>query len=180
MEGLVAGFKARQIHVNVNYRYVADEVRYILDNADAATVIFGREFSPIVAQIQSRAAAGASAGSSSRMAAAPRCRRSPNRYEALAEQGDGRPLDIERSPDDLFFIYTGGTTGMPKGVMWRHDPLRRALLNPALVERVPENLDEHIEIVKAAGRGTISMPACPLMHGTGLLTAMSALPPAAA
>jgi len=174
MEGLVAGFKARQVHVNVNYRYVADEVHYILENADAATVIFGREFSPIVAQIQARLPLArrwlvAEDGSNAEVPAFAES------YEALAEQGDGQPLDIERSPDDLFFIYTGGTTGMPKGVMWRHDPLRRALLNPALVERVPQNLDEHLDIVKAAGRGTISLPACPLMHGTGLLTAIAAL-----
>jgi acyl-CoA synthetase (AMP-forming)/AMP-acid ligase II len=174
MEGLVAGFKARQVHVNVNYRYVTDEVHYILENADAATVIFGREFSPIVAQIRARLPLArrwlvAEDGSNAEVP------QFAEAYEMLAEQGDGKPLDIERSPDDLFFIYTGGTTGMPKGVMWRHDPLRRALLNPALVERVPQDLDEHLEIVRAAGRGTISLPACPLMHGTGLLTAVSAL-----
>jgi 3-oxocholest-4-en-26-oate---CoA ligase len=174
MEGLVAGFKARQVHVNVNYRYVADEVHYILENADAATVIFGREFSPIVAQIRERLPLArrwlvAEDGSGAEVPAFA------EPYESLAAQGDGKPLDIARSPDDLFFIYTGGTTGMPKGVMWRHDPLRRALLNPALVERVPQNLDEHLEIVKAAGRGTISLPACPLMHGTGMLTAVAAL-----
>ena len=137
-------------------------------------MIFGREFSPIVAQIQPRLPLSrrwlvAEDGSNAEVPAFAEA------YEALAERGDGKPLDIERSPDDLFFIYTGGTTGMPKGVMWRHDPLRRALLNPALVDCVPQNLDEHLEIVKAAGRGTISLPACPLMHGTGLLTAISAL-----
>jgi len=174
MEGLVAAFKARQVHVNVNYRYVADEVRYILENADASTVLFAREFSPIVARIQGqlplvRRWLIIEDGTD---AAVPDFAES---YEALAQQGDGRPLAIERSPDDLFSIYTGGTTGMPKGVMWRQDPLRRALLNPALVERVPENLDDHLEIVRTAGRGPISLPVCPLMHGTGLLTAMSAL-----
>ena len=51
----------------------------------------------------------------------------------------------------------------------------RALLNPALVARMPESLEDHLEIVKEAGRGPINMPACPLMHGTGLFTAMSAL-----
>jgi len=174
IEGLVAGFKARQVHVNVNYRYVADEVHYIFENSDCATVLFAREFSPIVEQIKPRL---------------PLVRRwlviedgtdatipdFAESFEAAAATGDGQPLGNERSPDDLFFIYTGGTTGMPKGVMWRQDSLRRALLNPALVERVPENLDDHVEIVKAAGRGSISLPACPLMHGTGLFTAMSAL-----
>jgi acyl-CoA synthetase (AMP-forming)/AMP-acid ligase II len=96
-------------------------------------------------------------------------------FETLASTGDGARLALARSPDDLFFIYTGGTTGMPKGVMWRHDALRRALINPALVERVPQDLADHLSIVREAGRGTINLPACPLMHGTGLLTAISAL-----
>ncbi len=174
IEGLVAGFKARQVHVNVNYRYVADEVHYIFENSDCTTVIFAREFAPMVEQIQPRLPLVrrwlmVEDGST---AAVPDFAES---FEALAATGDGQPLGNERSPDDLFFIYTGGTTGMPKGVMWRQDSLRRALLNPALVERVPENIDDHIEIVQAAGRGSISLPACPLMHGTGLFTAMSAL-----
>jgi len=174
MEGLVAAFKARQVHVNVNYRYVADEVHYIFDNSDAATVIFAREFSPIVEVIKPRLPKvrhwlivedGTDAATPD--FAAP--------YEALAAKGEGKPLAGTRSPDDLFFIYTGGTTGMPKGVMWRQDSLRRALLNPALVARMPVDLADHLEIVRETGRGPVNMPACPLMHGTGLFTAMSAL-----
>jgi acyl-CoA synthetase (AMP-forming)/AMP-acid ligase II len=174
MEGLVAGLKARQAHVNVNYRYVADEVRYIFENSDASVVIFAREFAPIVEQIQPslplvRRWLIVEDGTSE---ATPDFAQS---FEALAAEGEGKRLEITRSPDDLFFIYTGGTTGMPKGVMWRQDALRRALLNPALVVRMPENLEDHLEIIKEAGRGAINMPACPLMHGTGLFTGMSAL-----
>ena len=173
LEGTTAAVKARQVHVNVNYRYVADEVRYIFDNSDAAVVIFAREFSPIVDEIRPSlplvrrwlVVEDGSAEAIPDFAEA---------YEPLASNGEGRPLGIQRSPDDLFFLYTGGTTGMPKGVMWRHDSLRRALLNPALVARVPQNLDEHVEIV-AEGPGTITLPACPLMHGTGLFTSFSAL-----
>jgi fatty-acyl-CoA synthase len=174
LEALGAAVKARQVHVNVNYRYVADEVRYIFDNSDATTVVFAREFSPIVAQIRSglpkvRRWLLVEDGSD---AEAPQFAES---FEALAASGSGAPLGIPRSPDDLFFIYTGGTTGMPKGVMWRQDSLRRALINPALTPRTPADLDEHLEMVREAGRGPINLPACPLMHGTGLLTAMSAL-----
>jgi fatty-acyl-CoA synthase len=174
MEGLVAGFKARQVHVNVNYRYVADEVRYIFDNSDASVVIFAREFSPIIAEIRDRLPQVrqwlvVEDGTSE---AVPAFAQS---FEALAGAGEGRPLGAARSPDDLFFIYTGGTTGMPKGVMWRQDSLRRALLNPALVVRMPQDLEDHLDIVREAGRGPINMPACPLMHGTGLFTAMSAM-----
>jgi fatty-acyl-CoA synthase len=174
LEGVIAAVKARQVHVNVNYRYVADEVRYIFDNADAVTVIFGREFSPIIAAIQPHLPAVRrwllvedDSEAEAPVFAEP--------YEALAETGSGARLDIERSPDDLFFLYTGGTTGMPKGVMWRQDSLRRALINPALVAVPPPDLDTHVAAVKAAGGGPVNLPACPLMHGTGLFTALSAL-----
>ena len=174
LEGTVGAMKARQVHVNINYRYVADEVRYILDNSDAASVVFAREFSPIIAQIQPltpgvRRWLVVEDGSDAPTPAFARA------FETLAATGDGARLDIARSPDDLFFIYTGGTTGMPKGVMWRQDSLRRALLNPALVARLPQDLDDHLEIVREAGRGPINLPACPLMHGTGLFTGLSAL-----
>ena len=174
LEATIAGFKARQVHVNVNYRYAADEVRYILDNSDAATVVFAREFSPIVAQVRERL---------------PGVRRwlfvddgsdvplpgFATSFDLLADTGPGTQLDIARSPSDLFFIYTGGTTGMPKGVMWTHDALRRALISPALVEQVPQDLDDHLRIVRETGQGPVNLPACPLMHGTGLLSGITAL-----
>ena len=175
LEGLAAAFKARLTHVNVNYRYVADEVHYIFDNSDAAVVVFAREFAPIVEEIAPRLPNVrqwliVEDGSDE---ATPEFAVS---FEDLAIDGEGAPLRIERSPDDLFFIYTGGTTGMPKGVMWRHDAHRRALLNPALVTRVPVDLADHLEIVREAGGiGPVNMPACPLMHGTGLFTAISAM-----
>ena len=176
LEGLVAAFKARQTHVNVNHRYVADEVRYIFENADATTVIFAREFSPIIDQIAERLPLVRRwlmvEDGIEEDVRRPRFAES---FETLVAQGDGLPIGNERSPDDLFFLYTGGTTGMPKGVMWRQDALRRALINPALVARVPANLSEHLAIVRETGRGPINLPACPLMHGTGLFTALSAL-----
>ena len=114
LEGLVAAFKARQTHVNVNYRYVADEVRYIFENADATTVIFAREFSPIIEEIAGRLPLvrrwlvvddGAEADGPE--FAEP--------FEALATGGDGSPIGNERSPDDLFFLYTGGRRVCPRG-----------------------------------------------------------------
>ena len=178
LEGAIAGFKARQVHVNVNYRYAAEEVRYILENSDATTVVFAREFSPLVAEVAGRLpgvrrwlAVDDGSGVQAPGFAQP--------FDALAQTGDGTALGNSRSPDDLFFIYTGGTTGMPKGVMWRQDSLRRALFNPALVVRVPQDLADHLAIVRetltTAGHGPVNLPACPLMHGTGLLTALSAL-----
>src|SRR5690606_32268194 len=95
------------------------------------------------------------------------------RYEDVANSGKGEQLDIKRSPDDLLFIYTGGTTGMPKGVMWRHDDLRETQL--AALRRlgpVPEDLPSLIASIKEVGNAAPMIPACPLMHGTGLLTAL--------
>ncbi|GAA4409171.1 acyl-CoA synthetase [Quisquiliibacterium transsilvanicum] len=174
LEGSVAAFKARQVHVNVNYRYAAEEVRYILENSDATTVVFGREFSPIVRAIQPRLPGVrrwlvVDDGSAEPLPGFATV------FDVLAETGSGEPLSLRRSPDDLFFIYTGGTTGMPKGVMWRQDALRRALINPALVERVPQDLADHLQIVQEAGQGPTCLPACPLMHGTGLLSGITAL-----
>jgi acyl-CoA synthetase (AMP-forming)/AMP-acid ligase II len=174
LEGVVAGFKARLVHVNVNYRYIAEEVAYIFDNSDASVVVFAREFSPIVTEVRDRL---------------PKVRRwllvedgtdqaAPTfaePFEGLAAEGSGAPLEITRSPDDLFMNYTGGTTGLPKGVVWRQDSLRRALLTPALAARTPQNLDDHLDDIQAAGRGPAVLPACPLMHGTGLVSGLSAL-----
>jgi fatty-acyl-CoA synthase len=174
MEGVVAGLKARLTHVNVNYRYGAEEVRYILDNSDAAVVLFGRAFAPVVASVQP---------------ALPHVRRwlfiedgsdetipvFAEPFEPLAQQGDGERLPIARAPDDLILVYTGGTTGLPKGVMWTHDKLRRALVNPAPGTTAPVNMDEHLEQLRAAGPGPICLTACPLMHGTGLFTSLTAL-----
>ena len=174
LEATIAGFKARQVHVNVNYRYAPDEVRYILENSDATTVVFGREFAPVVARIRDRLP-GVRRWLVVDDGAAAEVPAFASPFESWAHAGDGRRVDVARSPDDLFFIYTGGTTGMPKGVMWRQDALRRALINPALVERVPLDLADHLAIVRETGKGPTNLPACPLMHGTGLLTAISAL-----
>ena len=174
LEGVIAGFKSRQVHVNVNYRYAAQEVRYILDNSDATTVVFGREFSPIIGQIRS-SLPGVRRWLVVDDGSAEPAPGFATPFESLAEAGNGAPLGIERSPRDLFFVYTGGTTGMPKGVMWTHDAMRRALLNPALVERMPEDLADHLQIVRETGKGPINLPACPLMHGTGLMSGISAL-----
>lgn len=174
LEATIAGFKARQVHVNVNYRYAADEVRYILDNSDATTVVFAREFSPLVAQIRDRLPGVRRWLFVDDGSDAPLPGFSVS-FDLLADTGPGTPLDIARSPSDLFFIYTGGTTGMPKGVMWTHDAMRRALISPALVEQVPQDLEDHLRIVRETGQGPVNLPACPLMHGTGLLSGISAL-----
>jgi acyl-CoA synthetase (AMP-forming)/AMP-acid ligase II len=172
-ETLAAAFKARLTHVNVNYRYVAEEVFYIFDNSDAQTVVYGSEFRDIITAIRPRLTKVETfievtdGGVPANFA---------EDFDALVSDGDGSPLKIERSPQDEFFIYTGGTTGMPKGVIWAHDDLREtSLIALRRLGPVPENLEQVVAAIKMAGPGSRLLPACPLMHGTGLLMAMSVM-----
>lgn len=158
-ESLGACFLARLTHVNVNYRYKPDEVRYILDNSDAQTLIYQSEFRDSVRQIHNQL---------------PKVKTfievGPE-YEKLATAGDGAPLGIERSPQDEIFIYTGGTTGMPKGVIYAHADLVQLWLNR--VERLtgfmPSSLAAFAAMTKMAPVVPRVLPACPQMHGTGLM-----------
>jgi len=173
VEGLAASFKARLTHVNVNYRYLDDELAYIIDNSDSTVVLYDVEFRENVERVRTRLekvklwVEVGGAGDTPDFALD---------YNALANSGDGAPLDIERSPDDLMFLYTGGTTGMPKGVMWSHRIWREANLDGLrrIYGAAPETWEAHRDFVDEVGRHGRQLPACPLMHGTGLFTALGA------
>ncbi len=172
-ETLAACFKARLTHVNVNYRYKPEEVFYIFDNSDAQTVVYGTEFRDVVKEIRPRLTKVdtfievTDGGAAAEFAVD---------FEDLANKGDGSPLKIARSPHDEFFIYTGGTTGMPKGVIWRHDDLREtSLVALRKLGPVPENTEQVVAAIRQAGPGNRLLPACPLMHGTGLLMALNTM-----
>ena len=173
-ESIAAGFKARLTHVNVNYRYVDHELMYLLDNADATVVIYAAEFAPHVAEIRERLPKVAqwievADGYPGAADAAG--------YEELAGCGDGAPLELQRSPEDMLFLYTGGTTGMPKGVMWRHDDLWGATGaggNPRLGQPPSPDLEAYVERI-ASEPAPVNLPLPPMMHGTGLLSAVAAM-----
>jgi len=172
-EALAACFKARLTHVNVNYRYKPEEVFYIFDNSDAQTVIYGSEFRDTVAEIRPRLT---KVKNFIEVSDGEPIAGFAEDFDAVTKEGNGAPLDIVRSPDDEFFIYTGGTTGMPKGVIWGHNDLREtSLIALRKLGPVPENLEQVVLAIKQAGPGPRLLPACPLMHGTGLLMAMSAM-----
>lgn len=178
METLTACFKARMVHVNVNYRYRDDELHYIFDNSDSKAVVYSAEFREHVAGLRDRLPkvelwievppeddhAAAVAGFAVN-------------YEKCVNEGDGSKLGIERSGKDMFFIYTGGTTGMPKGVMWEHEAMWAAtghgasLLNPDADP--PATTEEHGDRVAALPLRAKLIPACPMMHGTAMLSAMN-------
>jgi len=167
----VAAFKSRLVHVNVNYRYTGDELFYILDNSDASVVVFDAEFSDILAKLRARlphvklwlqvgGAAPEWAGD----------------FDAVAKLPAKLPA-VQHDPGDMLFIYTGGTTGMPKGVMWEQGMLWTALGggSPLPGGVGPESLEAHLQSVLAnpARRKLLALP--PLMHGTGLLMGIYAL-----
>ena len=172
-----ATFKARAVHVNVNYRYLDDELAYLLDNADAEVLFFHGELADRVDAVRGRcptlrAVVQVDDGSPLLDGAL--------RYEDLVAHHDPAPR-VERSGDDLWFVYTGGTTGMPKGVMWRSEDLFGTLAEavyPVLGQEIPTSPAEAaaaaLRIVDA-GRAPVHLPASPLMHGTGGMTSMQTL-----
>jgi fatty-acyl-CoA synthase len=176
VETLVAAMKARLVPVNVNYRYREDELVYLFDNSDATAVVYEAAFADSVAKIRDRLPrvrewielAEANGGSGNAFATP---------YEETTG-GDGSRLDLERSPDDLVFLYTGGTTGMPKGVMWTQAAIFEALGgggSPVLGEKPSESVAEQSARIGREGTALRLLPACPLMHGTGQFTAYNAL-----
>jgi len=120
LEGMLACFKVRAVPVNVNFRYVDEELSYILNNAEMAGCIHHREFVPHLAAVR-----GASPRLKTLISVDDGTAFDPATigaigYEAALAQGSPARNFAERSDDDLFLLYTGGTTGMPKGVMWPH------------------------------------------------------------
>jgi fatty-acyl-CoA synthase len=173
LETVFGTFKAGLVPVNTNYRYGDDELVYLWDNADAVAVVFHGTFGERIARLRPRL---------------PRIKGwlwvddgsgpcpdwALDYEEAVKSASDPVAPPWGRSGDDLYLLYTGGTTGMPKGVMWRQDDLFAAL-NSAAPLRFAE--DAGLAGVRAAleGEGPVFLPACPLMHGTGAFTAFTGL-----
>ena len=171
LEAQYGAFKMRGVPVNVNYRYLDDELRYLLDNADAEALVFHTSLGDRVGRVVDRL---------------PRLR-------LLIEVDDGgghhvegalayddviarhEPMSrITRAEDDVYMLYTGGTTGLPKGVMYDTGAITGFFCNlgfPAVGLPVPESADAIAPLVAQLHeeRATsVSITGAPLMHGTGL------------
>src|SRR5579862_9840585 len=114
---LLATIKLRAVVININYRYLAQELAYHLEDAGLDVLVHDQDLTPVV-----DAAVLAGTGP----AGLPRVVIGGNYAQALAAQSGARDFG-PRSPDDVYIIYTGGTTGQPKGVMWRHEDIWRTL-----------------------------------------------------
>jgi acyl-CoA synthetase (AMP-forming)/AMP-acid ligase II len=160
--------KAALVPVNTNYRYRHDELHYLWDNADAAAVVFHGEFTETAGAVR------------------PRCPRvrlwlhvddgttpCPDWAVPYEQAAAAAPAPSPRSGDDPVFIYTGGTTGRPKGVIWRQHDL---YLASNTTSDPPEADLTHVRArIAAAPAKPIGLPAAPLMHGTGFVFAATIL-----
>ena len=174
LESAYASFKVRASTVNVNYRYKAPEIVHVLSDSGARALVYHTAFRDVVAE----------------------ARRSLTRLDVLIEVGDdGEPLAgavgyedallndpmarVERSGSDSLLLYTGGTTGLPKGVVWSHRSLFGALAFTGYASLGLEVPETPVEVARVAvelaktGRGPVNMTAPPLMHGTAMFLAFS-------
>jgi len=164
VEAAWAVFKLRAVWININYRYVKEELRYLFTNADLVALVHQAEFSPQVAALlpdlpDLRLVIGIDDGSGVPLG--------PDTVPFEEAMGEGSPERdfAPRSGDDYYILYTGGTTGMPKGVVWRHEDVFYALgggVDPTTNTRV-QSPDEMVE--KGRGGQLTLLPIAPLMHG---------------
>ncbi|WP_280441242.1 acyl-CoA synthetase [Nocardia brasiliensis] len=167
VEAMVAVFKARAVMVNVNFRYVENELQYIFDNSDMVALIHERRYSDRVAGVLPKTPLlktvivvdDDTTGSTATAADSVE-------YEAALAAASGERDFGERSGDDIFMLYTGGTTGLPKGVMWRHEDWWRVLgggINFLTGEYVQ---DEWHQSKQGAGNPQmVRFPIPPMIHG---------------
>ncbi|MFM7686874.1 MAG: AMP-binding protein [Actinomycetota bacterium] len=171
LEAHFGAFKMRGVPINVNYRYLDEELVYLLDNADAEALVFHSSLGDRVERIRARLPrlrllVEVDDGDTGRVQGAVA-------YESLLAGHDPMPR-ITRAESDIYMLYTGGTTGMPKGVMYDMGGLTGsfATLGFPLIGLTPPttatDIAPGVQQVVASGAGLISMPCAPLMHGTGV------------
>lgn len=174
LEGMIASYKARVAPFNVNYRYVAEELRYLLDDSGARAAVFHSAFAPILGEVRTELSMldvliQVPDGSGNGLL--------PDAvwYEDALRAGDPTEPRVERSPDDLYILYTGGTTGMPKGVLWRQADIFPAALGGRDLATGREFPDMATIVDNARNGGVRFLPAPPFMHGAAHWMAFNGL-----
>jgi 3-oxocholest-4-en-26-oate---CoA ligase len=173
VETMLAVYKLRAVAININYRYTATEIRYVLDNADIVAVVVERQFAEAIDEARKNTPTVQHAlvvedGSGASFTG--------DEYES-SPAGGRVDRDFEgRSGDDRYILYTGGTTGQPKGVIWRHEDVWRTLgggINFVTGEPLPDEWAQ-AETGKITG-GMVRLCLAPLIHGNAQWAALAAL-----
>jgi acyl-CoA synthetase (AMP-forming)/AMP-acid ligase II len=174
LAALLGAYKLRAVPFNVNYRYTAAEMTYLLRDARPRVVLHGPDLGPAVAPAVTALRAEGDQ-------ITPLVGRGAVHEEHLRAAASTRPVVADRSGDDRYLLYTGGTTGMPKGVEWRHEDIvfaalgaasAAALLGGSPIE-VPRSPGEVVDRVVVGGTRTV--PASPLIHGTAQWVTLATL-----
>ena len=170
LETMLAGFKARVAPFNVNYRYVEEELHYLLESCEARAIVFDSRFAdtlravlPDLPELTTLLQVGDGPLVDGAV-----------RYEEAIEAAAATPPDVERSPDDLYILCTGGTTGMPKGVLWRQADIFMGSMGGRDLGSGEELASFEALTERARGGGAKVLPAPPFMHGAGHWVAFNA------
>jgi 3-oxocholest-4-en-26-oate---CoA ligase len=161
VETLLAIIKLRAVAININYRYQRNELAYHLRDADLSALVHDQDLAPIVDAAVPTGLRRVAIGG--------------DYDEALAAASGARDFG-PRSPDDIYIIYTGGTTGNPKGVMWRHEDIWRTLaggIDFITGERLPDEWAQ--SRMGAEGDGMVRMAPAPLIHGAAMVATLATL-----
>ncbi len=173
LEAMLGAYKARVAPFNVNYRYVAEELLYLLRDARAEAIVYHAEFAPILSEVlpeleDLRVLLQVADDSGHELLPGA------VEYESALAATSGDDPPVHPDPDDLYILYTGGTTGMPKGVLWRQADIFVAALGGrdlATAEEWP-SLDTVVDA--ARNGGARALPAPPFMHGAAHWLAFNA------
>ncbi len=178
LEAILGAFKARVLPVNINYRYVAEELLFVLRTSGVRAIVFHSTFAQTLAEVlpelpELRLLLQIDDGSTNALLPGARW------YEEALSAAPATLPDaaIQWSPDDLYMLFTGGTTGMPKGVLWRQADIHRTAMggrNP-LTRQPWASLDEVAQAAVDNPAPGVVLPAAPFMHGAGHWTAFAAL-----
>ena len=175
VSAMLGALKVRAVPINVNYRYVEAELSYLINNAQLVACVFDQEYAPRLANVVDQAPSlrvllHIEDGSGEDTAAL-----GSTSFEEAAASGSPERDFPERSGDDVYIIYTGGTTGMPKGVMWRSEDIFFGLaqgIDAVTGERVASEYSR-AEQAAASGGQMVFLVIPPLMHGAAQIATLS-------
>ncbi len=175
LEGMLAAYKLRAVPININYHYVAGELQYLYTDADLVAVVTHQAFAPSVAQVAGQVRKLRHVFCVADDSGAPVDPGFHDYEEALADSSDVRDF-APRDSDDLYIVYTGGTTGMPKGVMWHHRDIFFGAMGGGDLDQSRGPIKDPAELAGRIGdMAPAALPAPPFMHAAAQWAALSLL-----